>query len=65
MRCDDREGRPASRVIVRARKTGKAPLRLLAPFVLHAGERHLADGDDFTPDARAVLRDGVGLPGFD
>ncbi|MCY1128149.1 methyltransferase [Frigidibacter sp. RF13] len=60
-----RAGRPASRVIVRARKTGKAPLRLLSPFILHAGAAHLADGDDFTPEARAVLRDGAALPGFD
>ncbi len=60
-----RAGRPASRVIVRARKTGRAPLRLLSPFILHEGLAHLADGDDFTPDARAVLRDGAALPGFD
>lgn len=60
-----RVGRPASRVIIRARKTGRAPLRLLSPFILHEGAAHLADGDDFTPDARAVLREGAALPGFD
>lgn len=60
-----RAGRPASRVIIRARKTGRAPLRLLSPLVLHAGALHLTDSDDFTPEARAVLRDGAALPGFD
>lgn len=59
-----RAGRPASRVIVRARKGAKTPLTLLAPFVLHDGAEHLRDGDDFSAAARAVLRDGAPLPGF-
>ena len=59
-----RTGRPAGRVIVRARKGAKAPLTLHAPFVLHEGTAHLRDGDDFTAAARAVLRDGAPLPGF-
>jgi tRNA1(Val) A37 N6-methylase TrmN6 len=43
---------PAKRVIVRAIKTGRAPLRLLPPLVLHdrgAEARH-------TPEADAILR---------
>jgi tRNA1Val (adenine37-N6)-methyltransferase len=56
-----RAGRPAGRVILQARKGGRSPFRLLAPLVLHAGDRHRADGDDFTPEARAVLRDGAAL----
>lgn len=60
-----RGGRPATRIVLRARKGGRAPLRLLAPFVLHDGDRHLRDGGDDTPAARAVLRDGAHLPGFD
>lgn len=42
---------PAKRVIVRAVKTGKAPLRLLPPLVLHdrAGGKH-------TVEAEAILR---------
>ena len=59
-----RAGRAASRVIVRARKGGRAPLTLLAPLVLHDGPEHLRDGDDFTDVARNVLRDGGALPGF-
>lgn len=56
-----RAGRDAGRVIVRARKGGRAPFRLAAPFVLHEGEAHLADGDDFSPRARAILRDAAAL----
>jgi tRNA1(Val) A37 N6-methylase TrmN6 len=43
---------PAKRVLVRGVKTGKAPLRLLPPLVLHpsdGGARH-------TPQAEAILR---------
>ena len=56
-----RIGRNASRVILQARKGGRAAFRLAAPFILHNGERHMADGDDFTSQARAVLRDGAAL----
>jgi tRNA1(Val) A37 N6-methylase TrmN6 len=56
-----RTGRPAARVILRAVKGGRAAFRLAAPFVLHAGERHLRDGDDFTPEAAAILRDAAAL----
>ena len=42
---------PAKRVLVQAIKTGKAPLRLLPPLVLHdrAGAKHSAE-------AEAILR---------
>lgn len=56
-----RAGRDATRVILRARKGGRGALRLLAPFVLHEGERHTRDGDSFTPVAQAVLRHGAAL----
>jgi tRNA1(Val) A37 N6-methylase TrmN6 len=57
-----RAGRDAVRVIVQARKGGRAAFRLLSPFVLHAGAGHARDADDFTPEARAILRDGAALP---
>ena len=57
-----REGRPAGRVILSARKGARGPLTLLAPLVIHAGPVHLRDEDDFTPAAAAVLRDGAALP---
>ncbi|MBS0410261.1 MAG: methyltransferase [Proteobacteria bacterium] len=47
---------PAKRVIVRAVKTGKAPLRILPPLVLHdrAGGKH-------TLQTEAILRGEAGL----
>ncbi|MEM9147001.1 MAG: methyltransferase [Pseudomonadota bacterium] len=57
-----REGRDAKRVIVTARKGTRGPVRLTAPLVVHAGAAHLADADDFTPIASAVLRDAAPLP---
>lgn len=47
---------PASRVLVRAVKTGKAPLRLLPPLVLHDGA-----GGKHTAAAEAILRGEAGL----
>jgi tRNA1(Val) A37 N6-methylase TrmN6 len=48
-------GQPAKRVIVHARCGAKAPLRLSAGMVLHAG----ANG--FTEEAEGVLRGGAAL----
>lgn len=42
---------PAKRVLVRAVKTGRAPLLLLPPLVLHA-----RDGAQHTPETEAILR---------
>lgn len=56
-----REGRPALRVILRARKGGRAPFRLLAPLVIHQGPAHDGDRESYTPQANAVLRDGADL----
>ncbi len=47
---------PAKRVLVRAIKTGKAPLRLLPPLVLHPRE-----GAKHTDEAEAILRGRAGL----
>ncbi|WP_420396044.1 tRNA1(Val) (adenine(37)-N6)-methyltransferase [Nioella sp.] len=57
-----REGRAAGRVLVKARKGGRAPFTLLPPLVLHSGPDHREDGDDFTPLARSILRDAAPLP---
>lgn len=48
---------PAKRVLVQAIKTGKAPLRLLPPLILHdrAGAPH-------TPETEAILRGEAALP---
>lgn len=56
-----RTGREAPRVILRARKGGRAPFRLLPAFILHAGDAHDGDRENYTPTANAVLRDGADL----
>lgn len=56
-----RDGRDAKRVILKARKGTRGPFRLAAPLVLHQGATHDQDGDDYTPRACAILRDGAAL----
>jgi tRNA1(Val) A37 N6-methylase TrmN6 len=48
-----RDGMAASRVIVQGVKGSKAPLQLLPGLVLHSA------GNQFTPEAEAILRDGL------
>lgn len=59
-----RAGREAGRVLIRARKGGRAPLRLLAPLVLHAAPDHPGDREDLTTEAQAVLRDAAAISRF-
>ncbi|MFN4157278.1 MAG: tRNA1(Val) (adenine(37)-N6)-methyltransferase [Gemmobacter sp.] len=59
-----REGRAAVRVVLRARKGGRGPLRLLAPLVLHAGATHQGDHEDDTDEARVILRNGAAIDRF-
>ncbi len=56
-----RESRSAPRIILRARKGGRAAFRLLAPLILHDGTTHDGDRDSHTPKASAILRDGADL----
>lgn len=56
-----REGRTALRIIVQARKGGRGPFRLLAPFVIHSGLVHDGDRENYTPEASDVLRNGRDL----
>jgi tRNA1(Val) A37 N6-methylase TrmN6 len=51
-----RPGAPAIRVLVSGVKASRAPAQLLSGFVLHG-----AEGNGFTPQATAILRDGQGL----
>lgn len=57
-----RSGRAADRFILRARKGGQTPFVLTAPVVLHAGEKHVTDGEDYRPEIRDVLRNGAKFP---
>lgn len=56
-----REGRPAPRVILQARKGGRGALRLLAPLILHDAPAHDRDRDSYSAQSRAVLRDAADL----
>lgn len=56
-----REGREAKRVILRARKGGRAAFRLLSPLVLHHGAAHDGDREGYTPRANEILRFGAAL----
>lgn len=56
-----RKGRDPELVILRARKGGRAPFVLHAPVVLHEGDRHGGDREDYSPEIRKVLREGSGL----
>lgn len=56
-----RVGRGAERIILRARKSGRADFRLHAPLILHRGEVH-ADGDQYTLSVHKALRAGAALP---
>jgi len=47
---------PAKRVLIRAIKTGKAPLRLLPPLILHD-----RGGDKHRPEVEAILRGEAAL----
>ncbi|MGB5557142.1 MAG: methyltransferase [Paracoccaceae bacterium] len=57
-----RIGRPAELVIVQARKGGRGAFRLLAPLILHEGEKHERDGESYTATVRDMLRNGAALP---
>jgi tRNA1(Val) A37 N6-methylase TrmN6 len=56
-----REGKPALRILLRARKTGRAAFRLLAPFVIHHGTFHDGDRESYTARASEILRGGESL----
>ena len=56
-----RRGRAAKRVLVRARKSARAPLKLLAPFHVHQGDSHVQGISDYSPEAAAILSEGAAL----
>ncbi|UAB89253.1 methyltransferase [Ruegeria sp. SCSIO 43209] len=58
-----RADRASELVILRARKGGRAAFRLHAPLILHLGDRHVEDGESYTPKVSAVLRDRADLTG--
>jgi tRNA1Val (adenine37-N6)-methyltransferase len=59
-----RQGRAPTRIILRAKKGGRAAFRLLPPFVLHQGDAHDGDRESYTPAAADILRNGAALAEF-
>ncbi|MBT0959483.1 methyltransferase [Alphaproteobacteria bacterium KMM 3653] len=59
-----RAGRNARLVLIRATKARKSASILHNPLVMHLGPRHMADGDDYTPEISAVLRGPAPLAAF-
>lgn len=56
-----RVGKDAQLVILRARVGGKAAFKLHAPLVMHEGNHHSQDAEDYTEVVRSVLRNGAAL----
>ena len=56
-----RPGKTASLIILRARKGGRAAFKLHPPIILHDGPRHRRDGEGYSAEIEAVLRDAAPL----
>jgi tRNA1(Val) A37 N6-methylase TrmN6 len=56
-----RAGRPAVRVLIRARKGRSAPLTLWPPLTFHEGDAHAGDAESYTVEAQRVLREAAAL----
>lgn len=51
--------KPAKLFLLRARKGSNTPFCLLPPLILHQGDHHVKDGDSYTQEATAILREGA------
>ena len=56
-----RQGRPARLVLMRGRKGGRADFQLHQGLILHKGDRHPGDQENYTNAMACVLRDGAAL----
>ena len=57
-----RRERDARLIILRAKKGGRAPLRLHDSFLMHLRERHESDAKDYSDAMNRVLKDWWALP---
>lgn len=57
-----RVGRESQLFLIRGRKGGRSGFRLHAGILMHEGEAHTSDREDYTSDISAVLREGAPLP---
>ena len=53
-----RRSRPAKRVIVQGIKGSKVSMKLLEPFIVHDGQVHTGDKNDYSEMANDILRKG-------
>ncbi len=56
-----RQARAPKLAILRGRKGGRGPFRMHPTIILHRGDSHGSDGDNFTELVSGVLREGHGL----
>lgn len=56
-----RRGRAARLVIIRARQGGRADFRLLDGLVMHDGDAHHEDGENYSAPVTSILRHGEAL----
>lgn len=57
-----RPGRNARLILMRGRKGGRAEFKLHDGWVLHAGDRHGEDQENYTAATACILRSGAELP---
>ncbi len=56
-----REGRAPELFLLQARQDGRAAFRMAPTLVMHAGIAHAGDLESYTPQVKAILRDGAEL----
>jgi len=56
-----RPGRAAKLILLRGRKNGNAEFRLHQPWLLHEGDKHVADAENYTSATACILRNAGAL----
>ena len=56
-----RRGQPPGLFLLQGTQGGRAAFRMAPPFLMHHGDSHGADAEDYTPEACAILRDAARL----
>lgn len=59
-----RTGASPDLFILQARKSGRAPFRILPQLVMHEGIEHTNDGENYSATVTEILRNGAALGGF-
>lgn len=59
-----RAGAAPDLFILQARKSGRAPFRILPQLVMHDGIEHTRDGESYSVRVTEILRNGAALGGF-